>query len=72
MIYFDQPTQHAILRRFAPLLRADGLLLSGHSENLFFASDIFKVRGKTVYELSESARLRADQGNRSGLARNES
>jgi chemotaxis protein methyltransferase CheR len=60
MIYFDQATQHAILRKFVPLLRPDGLLFSGHSENLFFANDIFKFRGKTVYELTGSARANAE------------
>jgi chemotaxis protein methyltransferase CheR len=51
MIYFDKQTQAAILRRFAPLLRPDGLLFVGHSESLFHVSDVFRLRGKTVYEL---------------------
>ncbi len=50
MIYFDKPTQLKILQRFAPLLKPDGLLFVGHSENLYHASDIFKLRSKTVYE----------------------
>jgi chemotaxis protein methyltransferase CheR len=50
MIYFDKTTQAAILRRFAPLLREDGLLFVGHSESLFHVSDVFCLRGKTVYE----------------------
>src|SRR5262249_28100497 len=33
MIYFDKPTQRAILARLAPLLAADGLLFAGHSES---------------------------------------
>jgi len=52
MIYFDRVTQAAILRRFAPLLRADGLLFVGHSESLFHVSDMFRLRGRTVYELA--------------------
>lgn len=52
MIYFDKPTQGKILARFVPLLKPDGLLFAGHSENFMFASDMFKLRGKTVYELS--------------------
>jgi len=52
MIYFDRPTQAMILRRFAPLLHLDGLLFVGHSESLFHVSDIFRLRGKTVYELA--------------------
>lgn len=50
MIYFDRDTQFAVLKRFAPLLKADGLLFVGHSENFYFASDYFHLRGKTVYE----------------------
>jgi chemotaxis protein methyltransferase CheR len=51
MIYFDKQTQAAILRRFAPLLHPDGLLFVGHSESLFHVCDVFRLRGKTVYEL---------------------
>ncbi|WP_283149148.1 CheR family methyltransferase [Silvimonas soli] len=50
MIYFDKPTQLKVLQRFAPLLKPDGLLFVGHSENLYHAADIFKLRNKTVYE----------------------
>ena len=41
-----------ILQRFAPLLRPDGLLFAGHSENFYNAADLFRLRGKTVYELA--------------------
>jgi chemotaxis protein methyltransferase CheR len=58
MIYFDKPTQHAILKKFAPLLREDGLLFAGHSENFIHAADLFRLRGKTVYELSPTFRER--------------
>ncbi len=54
MIYFDKETQYKILKRFAPLLAADGLLFVGHSENFLHASEIFRSRGKTVYELATS------------------
>ncbi len=54
MIYFDKPTQLKILQRFAPLLKNDGLLFVGHSENLYHAADYFKLQGKTVYELVKS------------------
>ncbi|QDQ29230.1 chemotaxis protein CheR [Chitinimonas arctica] len=53
MIYFDRATQLKILERFAPLLRPNGLLFVGHSENLYHASHLFKLRGKTVYELEK-------------------
>lgn len=56
MIYFDKPTQSRILSRFAPLLKADGLLFAGHSENFLHVTDRFKLRGKTVYELNSHHR----------------
>ncbi|TCS39143.1 chemotaxis protein methyltransferase CheR [Paucimonas lemoignei] len=52
MIYFDKPTQGKILARFAPLMKPDALLFAGHSENFLYVSDLFKLRGKTVYELA--------------------
>jgi chemotaxis protein methyltransferase CheR len=52
MIYFDKPTQGKILSRFAPLMKPDGLMFAGHSENFLYVSDLFKLRGKTVYELA--------------------
>jgi len=56
MIYFDKATQYAILAKFAPLLRDDGLLFAGHSESLYHAADLFRARGKTVYELASRRR----------------
>ncbi len=53
MIYFDKPTQGKILSRFAPLMKPEGLLFAGHSENFLYVSDAFKLRGKTVYELDQ-------------------
>ncbi|WP_447527367.1 CheR family methyltransferase [Vreelandella sp. TE19] len=49
MIYFNKETQATILQRFAPLLKEDGLLFAGHSENFSYISDAFKLRGQTVY-----------------------
>lgn len=54
MIYFDKATQLKILQRFAPLLQPDGLLFAGHSESFHNATHVFKLRGKTVYELAKS------------------
>jgi chemotaxis protein methyltransferase CheR len=56
MIYFDKPTQSMILSRFAPLMKPEGLLFAGHSENFMHVSDAFKLRGKTVYELESRHR----------------
>jgi chemotaxis protein methyltransferase CheR len=58
MIYFDRPTQTKILQRFAPLLKPNGLLFAGHSENFSFLNQTFHLRGKTTYELT-SNRVRA-------------
>ncbi|HEY0665060.1 MAG TPA: CheR family methyltransferase [Gallionella sp.] len=54
MIYFDKETQLKILQRFAPLMRPDGLLFAGHSESFHNATHVFRLRGKTVYELARS------------------
>jgi chemotaxis protein methyltransferase CheR len=50
MIYFDKPTQAQVLQRFEPVLRSDGLLFAGHSENFSLSSQAFRLRGQTVYE----------------------
>lgn len=54
MIYFDKATQAKILERFVPLLKPDGLLFAGHSENFSYISQAFRLRGQTVYELAKS------------------
>jgi chemotaxis protein methyltransferase CheR len=56
MIYFDKPTQYQILKRFAPLLRPEGLLFAGHSESFLHAADLFRSLGRTVYERADRAR----------------
>jgi chemotaxis protein methyltransferase CheR len=56
MIYFDKTTQYGILRKFAPLLRPDGVMFAGHSESFHHAADLFRLRGKTVYELAGQGR----------------
>ena len=53
MIYFDKPTQHKILSRFAPMLQPDGLLFAGHSESFLHAAELFKSLGRTVYALAK-------------------
>lgn len=50
MIYFDKPTQYTMLKKMKPLLKPDGLLFVGHSEALYHATDLFHLRGQTVYE----------------------
>lgn len=56
MIYFDKATQRKILGRFVPLMKPDGLLFAGHSENFLYVSESLKLRGKTVYELDSRPR----------------
>jgi chemotaxis protein methyltransferase CheR len=56
MIYFDKPTQYKILKRFVPLMDGDGLLFAGHSESFLGAADLFRLQGKTVYELASKGR----------------
>jgi len=49
MIYFDHATQRQVLTRIHGVMRADGLLFVGHSENFTEMREQFRLRGKTVY-----------------------
>jgi len=49
MIYFDAATQRRVLERLHAVLKPDGLLYVGHSENFTHARELFRLRGKTVY-----------------------
>jgi chemotaxis protein methyltransferase CheR len=50
MIYFDGPTQREVLTRMHGVMQPGGLLFAGHSENFADSKDLFRLRGKTVYE----------------------
>ncbi|HEY4081678.1 MAG TPA: CheR family methyltransferase [Burkholderiaceae bacterium] len=50
MIYFDAPTQRKVLERIHRVMKPQGLLYVGHSENFTEAKDLFRLRGKTIYE----------------------
>ena len=50
MIYFDAATQRSVLARLHAAMRPGGLLFVGHSENFSAQSDLFSLRGKTVYQ----------------------
>lgn len=50
MIYFDAPTQRKVLEGIHRAMRPGGLLYVGHSENFTDSSDLFRLRGKTIYE----------------------
>jgi len=49
MIYFDKQTQSRLLERFAGVLKKDGLLFAGHSENFTYLTNAFRLMGQTVY-----------------------
>ena len=53
MIYFDKPTQRRLVERYASLLRPSGLFFAGHAESLLDQGRHFRLRGQTVYELSQ-------------------
>ena len=50
MIYFDGLTQRKVLEGMHRSLKPGGLLYVGHSENFTEARDLFRLRGKTIYE----------------------
>ncbi|MFG6062538.1 CheR family methyltransferase [Enterobacter ludwigii] len=56
MIYFDAPTQQRLLQRFARLLKPGGLLFVGHSEHFNHPHIPLRLRGQSVYELTEATR----------------
>jgi chemotaxis protein methyltransferase CheR len=59
LIYFDKPTQAAILQHFARCLQPDGLLFLGHSENIQHLTDAFQSCGRTAYRLlNHEARMK--------------
>jgi chemotaxis protein methyltransferase CheR len=50
MIYFDAGTQKRVLQKIHGVMKPKGLLFVGHSENFTENKDLFRLRGKTVYE----------------------
>jgi chemotaxis protein methyltransferase CheR len=50
MIYFDAATQRSVLERIHATMRPASLLFVGHSENFNESRDLFRLRGKTIYE----------------------
>jgi chemotaxis protein methyltransferase CheR len=50
MIYFDAPTQRKVLERIHGVMKPRALLYVGHSENFTDSRDLFRLRGKTIYE----------------------
>jgi chemotaxis protein methyltransferase CheR len=50
MIYFDAATQRKVLEGIHQAMAPGGTLYVGHSENFTDARDLFRLRGKTIYE----------------------
>jgi chemotaxis protein methyltransferase CheR len=50
MIYFDAATQKRVLERMHAVMKPHGLLYVGHSENFSESRNLFRLRGKTIYE----------------------
>ena len=49
LIYFDAPTKHRLVGRFAEMLAPGGTLYLGHSESLLGNHDLLVSIGKTIY-----------------------
>lgn len=49
IIYFDKETKVELLKKYHALLKPNGLLMLGHSENIFGVESYFKSCGKTVF-----------------------
>lgn len=52
LIYFDKATQTKVLDHFARVMKPGGLLFVGHSENLTYLTDSFRLKGQTVYKVN--------------------
>ena len=50
MIYFDAATQRRVLAQIHSVMRPGSLLFVGHSENFTDSKQLFRLRGKTIYE----------------------
>ena len=50
MIYFDNATQRRVLGQIHAVMKPNGLMYVGHSENFTDLKDSFRLRGKTIYE----------------------
>lgn len=51
MIYFDKPTQEAILMRMLGFMKPNGYYIAGHSENFSHLSEWLRPLGKTIYQM---------------------
>ena len=56
MIYFDEPTQDEIWRKFHAMLKPSGLLFIGHSERIAMDRHAFDLVAQTTYRPRRSGR----------------
>jgi len=49
VIYFDQPTKHGVIEKFARCLRPGGFLFLGHSETIMQPHDMLEMVGQTTF-----------------------
>lgn len=50
MIYFNPATQRKVLEQIHKVIRPGGWLFVGHSENFTESRDLFRLKGKTIYD----------------------
>jgi chemotaxis protein methyltransferase CheR len=50
LMYFDAPTQRRVIENVHAVMKPGGLLCVGHAENLSESRDLFRLRGKTIYD----------------------
>ena len=50
MIYFDNATQRHVLDQIHSQMKPKGLMYVGHSENFTDMKELFRLRGKTIYD----------------------
>jgi chemotaxis protein methyltransferase CheR len=50
MIYFNPATQRKVLEQIHKVMGPNGWLFVGHSENFTESRDLFRLKGKTVYD----------------------
>jgi chemotaxis protein methyltransferase CheR len=65
LIYFDRATQQNIIQRMHALLKPNGVLALGHSENIGDSSGLFKNIGRTLFRKVDSENPRSSISGRS-------
>ena len=63
-IYFDRPTQETVFKALTQTLEPTGYLMSGHSENLHWLSDVLTPIGNTVHTRADGIPAAPKSGTR--------